>query len=195
MQIAPSAEAAQWRALQLDDAASPDWAVAVRILEARIKERFIDPVDHLIDADQARPPAQRRFGFAILAIDCLLVETLGAFVEGLTDTDGRSRRTFCDFLTTRPLLAKAFSARDLAERFYEDFRCGILHQAEIGGDSLVWSVGPVLQADGGRIIVNRTRLHQILTAEFRSYLAELGDPAQAPLRSNFRRKMDFISRA
>jgi len=31
--------------------------------------------------------------------------------------------------------------------------------------------------------------------EFQNYLAELGDPTKAELRKNFRKKMDFISRA
>ena len=59
---------------------------------------------------------ERRFGFAVLAIDCLLVETLGAFIEALTDTDRASRQTLCRFLTTRPLLKKAFTTQELATR-------------------------------------------------------------------------------
>jgi len=124
----------------------------------------------------------------------LLVETLGAFIEGLTDTDNKSKRTFCSVLTQRPLFSREFTA-DVAERFYYDFRCGILHQAEIGGDSRLWSVGVLLQDDGRRIIVNRTKFHELLKAEFQSYLAELRDPANTKLRENFRTKMKFICRA
>ncbi len=194
MEIAPGVEAAKWQALRLDDPASPDWPEAVRIVEARIYERFIGPVDHLIAAEEAKPIAERRFGFTVLAVDCLLVETLGAFVEGLTDTIGQSGPTFCKFLTTRPGFKNDFTP-DLAKRFYREFRCGILHQAEIGGDSKVWSVGPLLHYNGNRIIVNRNKLHDLLKAEFQGYLAELRDPAQAELRNNFRKKMNFISRA
>ena len=194
MQIAPGIEAGKWQALRLDDRASPDWPEAVRILEARIHERFIDPLDHLIAAEEAKPIAERRFGFVILAIDCLLVETLGAFIKGRTKTKGESEATFCEFLTTRPLFKNEFTP-DLAARFYDEFRCGILHQAEIRGDSKVWSVGPLLQDNGSRIIVNRNKFHDLLKAEFQSYLAELRDPAKEKLRANFRKKMNFISRA
>ena len=193
MEIAPHIAAEKWQALKLEDPASPDWAAGVQILEARIHERFIDPVDHLIAAEDGKPILEKRFGFIILAVDCLLVETLGAFVEGLTDTIGQSGPTFCKFLTTRPLFKNEFTP-DRAQRFYKEFRCGILHQAEIGGDSRVWSVGPILQDDGARIIVNRNRFHDLLKAEFQSYLAELRDPAKADLRANFRTKMNFISR-
>ncbi len=77
----------------------------------------------------------RRFGFTILAVDCLVIETLEAFIEGLEDTEGKSRATFCKFLRSRPLFAAEFTTEDLAEQFYYQFRCGILHQAEVGGDS------------------------------------------------------------
>jgi hypothetical protein len=194
MQIAPGVQAAEWQALKLDDHASPDWATAVQILEGRIHERYIEPIDHLIAAEETRPPTERRFGFTVLAVDCLLIETLGAFLDGLEDTNGKSKATFCRFLTTRPLFAGDFT-EDLAERFYKEFRCGILHQAEIGGDSKVWSVGPLIRDDGGKLIVNRNQLHERLKAEFQHYLAELRNPANVDLRAKFRAKMDFISRS
>jgi hypothetical protein len=173
MEIAPGVEAGKWQALRLDDPAGPDGPEAIRILEARIHERFIDPVDHLITAEEARPVMERRFGFAVLAVDCLLIETLGAFLKGLPDTVGKSEATFCEFLTTRPLFKDEFTP-ERAKRFYKEFRCGILHQAEIGGDSRVWSVGPMLQDDGRRIIVNRNKFHESLKNEFQTYLVERG---------------------
>lgn len=194
MEIAPGIQAATWQSLKLDDPASGDWVTAVQILEGRIHERYIEPIDHLIAAEEHRPAIERRFGFTVLAVDCLLIETLGAFREGLEDTEGKSKATFCGFLTSRPLFSGDFDA-DLAKRFYKEFRCGILHQAEIGGDSKVWSVGPLIREVGGKLIVNRNKLHESLKAEFQNYLAELRDPANAILRTKFRTKMDFISRS
>jgi hypothetical protein len=86
-----------------------------------------------------------------------------------------------------------FTTEDLAKRFYEEFRCGVLHQAETGRGGRVWSVGPLLRVDGGKIIVNRNKFHECLKVEFRSYLAELLDSANVALRAKFRKKMDFIS--
>ena len=128
MQIAPGVQAADWQALKLDDPTSAHWADAVQILEGRIHERYIEPIDHLISAEESRPAIERRFGFTVLAVDCLLIETLGAFLDGLKDTDRKSEATFCKFLTTRSLFVGDFT-KDLAKRFYEEFRCGILHQA------------------------------------------------------------------
>ena len=56
-------------------------------------------------------------------------------------------------------------------------------------------MGPLLQDNGTRIIVNRNKFHDVLKAEFQGYLAELRGPENAHLRSNFRKKMDFTSRA
>jgi hypothetical protein len=194
VQIAPGVDASIWQGLKLDEPNSPDWARAIGILAARIHDRYIEPVDFLIASEEKKSPSDRRFGFTVLAVDCLLVETLGAFIEGLEDTDGISKKTFCTFLRTRKQFATEFTSDDLAKKFYEQFRCGILHQAEIGGDSRVWSIGPLLRVEGDAITVNRNKFHDCLKAEFQSYLSELHDSKNSTLRNNFRKKMNFISR-
>ncbi len=194
MQIAPGVDASVWGGLKLDDPNSPDWAKAIGILEARLNDRYIQPVDFLIASEVNKPPSERRYGFTVMAIDCLLVETLAAFIEGLEDTEGESKRIFRTFLRTRKQFAADFPNDDIAIKFYKQFRCGILHQAESGGDSKVWSVGPLLRVDGNAITVNRNKFHHCLKEEFQAYLAELRDPKNSTPRSNFLKKMNFISR-
>jgi hypothetical protein len=194
MQIAPGVDAAVWQRLKLGDPNSVDWVTAIDILASRIHDRYIAPVDYLITSEANKPASERRFGFTVLAIDCLLVETLGAFIEGFEDTDGKSKKTFCAFLRTRKQFAAEFRTDDLAKNFYEQFRCGILHQAEIGGENQVWSVGPLLRVEGNAITINRNKFHDCLKAEFQAYLSELRDPRNLVLRENFCKKMDFISR-
>jgi hypothetical protein len=194
MQIAPGVDASVWHGLKLDDRASADWEKAVDILAARIRDRYIEPVDFLIAAEESKPASERRFGFTVLAIDCLLIETLGAFIEGLEDTDRKSQRVFRTFLRTRKQFAAEFTTDDIADKFYKQFRCGILHQAESAGDSKVWSIGPLLRVDGDAITVNRNKFHDCFKTEFQSYLAELRDSKNSTLRNNFRKKMNFISR-
>lgn len=191
MQIAPNFESSKWKTLRLDDANSSDWGTAISVLDGRIRERYIDPADMLIDIEKNKSPTQCRFGFTILAIDCLLVETFGAFLFGLKNTNNCSRKTFCKFLTTR--IRDIFNG-SLANKFFEDFRCGILHQAETGGSSKVWSVGEIVQEIDGGLIVNRNKFHKRLKKEFTIYLEELSDPMQKELRSNFRKKMKSIAR-
>jgi hypothetical protein len=193
MQISPGVDSSEWRALKLDDPNSHDWERAISILRSRIYGRYFDPADQLILAEQSKAAYERRFGFAIVAIDCLLIETLGAFIQGLETTDGKSKATFCEFLTTRQRFRGVFTKR-LAAQFYKQFRCGILHQAEVGGSSKVWSVGDLVRETDGNLIVNRNELHENLKAEFEDYLVELSDPVNSVLRQDFRKKMDFVCR-
>jgi len=187
-----------WRRLNFSDEGA--WQKAVDMLEARITERYFAPVDLLIQAEQDLPFGQRRFGFAIMAIDCLLVEMFESFIEGVETSDGQSKQLFVRFLTTRPRFREYFSDT-LAKRFYSEFRSGIFHQGEVQGDGLVWSVGSLVMELNGRMIVNRTAFHQALKDEFSDYLTALREPSQASfelpfpkidLRENFRSKMNAI---
>jgi len=192
MKIAPGVGATDWKALDLSMPDSPDWERAIWIFEQRIRGRFADVVEFLLAEDEKQTPADRRFGFAILSIDCLLVETLEAFRQGLTDTRGKSERLCTTFLSQRPAFQSFFSG-ELAGRFYKEFRCGIVHNAQVFGTGLVWSVGPLLRLDANRITVNRTAFHKALMQELADYLVELRDPAKTALRDNFRTKMNFIA--
>ena len=118
MQIAPDINASEWRALRLDDPNSADWEKAVNILAARIRDRYLEPVDFLIASEETKPASQRRFGFTVLAIDCLLVETLGSFLEGLEIPMDIRRESSRTFLRTRKQFAIEFTTDDIANRFY-----------------------------------------------------------------------------
>jgi hypothetical protein len=191
MQIAPGRDTADWKKLDLDNLG--DWETAVSIFEHRIRGRFSDAIEFLIADDEPRPVRERRWGFAVLTLDCLLVETLQAFRRGLTDTRGKSRELCVQFLTERTAFKSFFTSQDSAIRFYYEFRCGLSHNAQTFGTGLVWSVGPLLTMNGTQIIVNRTAFHLALVAELNEYLAALRNGAAHELRQNFRTKMDFIA--
>jgi hypothetical protein len=195
MQIAPGVSTEQWAALEsvLDDPQSPRWQEAVEILRKRIDERFMNPVRLMLADDAPKDWKDRRHGFAIVAIDCLLIETFESFIEGEPDPRNMAGLMFVAFLTTRPSFAAHFDATK-ARQFYLDFRCGILHQAEIKGESRVWSEGPMIRMSGNGMIINRTLFHEAIEKELAKYLADLGNPAEVVLRNNFRKKMKFIAR-
>lgn len=182
-----------WKSLDLGKPDNSDWARGISILEQRLRGRFAEVVDFLVAEDEKHAPKDRRFGFAILTIDCLLVETLEAFRQGLTDTRRKSEPLCKSFLSQRPAF-KPFFPGDLPTRFYREFRCGIVHNAQVFGTGLVWSVGPLLKLDGDRITVNRTAFHEALMQELADYLNELRDPANTDLRDKFRTKMDFVAK-
>ncbi len=117
MYIAPGIHRDEWTKLQLDDETSPDWNRAIEIFNARIGSRYLEPVDLLIKSDDKRSPIERRYGFSVLAIDCLLIETLQSFREGLPDTKGKSREMFETFLTSREGFREHFNVEQ-AKSFF-----------------------------------------------------------------------------
>jgi len=180
-----------WRKLDLDNNEN-DWQTAVQMLESRIKERYFDPVDVLLEFDEKQPAHKRSFGFTILAIDCLLAEMFESFIEGHESSEGKSKEVFVRFLTTRPRFKTHFADENLAKKFYSEYRSGILHQGEIQGDGLIWSVGSMVMNIRNRIVVNRTAFHKAIKDEFSDYLDQLRSPQETDLRSKFKLKMESI---
>jgi hypothetical protein len=118
---------------------------------------------------------------------------LQQFKEGTDETPRRKgEQYFVTFLTTAPFSAY-FNATSAA-KFYDQFRCGILHQAEIKASSKVWRVGPLMAPtpDGKGLIINRKLFHSTLRRAFATYLRALRNRSDALLCQNFVKKMSYI---
>ncbi|EKN3363420.1 hypothetical protein QMX33_003325 [Yersinia ruckeri] len=192
MEIAPNFTAKQWKKLDLDEK-EHDWQIAINVLNDRLSTRYIEPVTTLIEAENQRNASERRFGFTILAIDLLLMETIQAFKEGLETTDGKSKQVFMNFLKNSTHFSGYFITSEDREKFYKEFRCGILHQAEVQSSALVWSIGDLYERTDGMEVLNRNAVHKALMSELQDYVAQLRDPASKELRSKFKKKMDFLA--
>src|SRR2546425_3631915 len=89
------------------------------MIRRRFNERYLDPVfDN-----------PKRHGFAMVAVCCLMVETLESFRNGWKSTSdkGKGEAAFCGFFQTHDEFK---DLRPVAHEFYRAVRCGILHQAE-----------------------------------------------------------------
>ncbi|MEW8050033.1 MAG: hypothetical protein AB2809_06595 [Candidatus Thiodiazotropha sp.] len=193
MEIAPKFTSIDWFSLKLDEGKEAHWQKAVDVLKDRLYSRYIEPVDILLSAEEALQPQNRKFGFTILAIDLLLMETLQAFKEGLPTTKGRSKGVFLRFLEQSPHFSPHFSNEAEREDFYHAFRCGILHQAEIQSSALVWSIGDLYERADGIEIINRNAVHRSLKADLDDYLRYLRDPKSSEGRMKFKEKMNAIA--
>jgi hypothetical protein len=200
------------------------WEKAIGVLQARIEERFLSCIEVLIAADHAlkqTPDGQEEGsnrrdsaspavpGFAIMALCCLLVETLQSFIEGefvgvdsskcgfpdsdcikfAPSTSGAFKRFF------RRTAFKADFNKESAFRFSQDVRNALLHAAETRGGWIVWRSiprGRIIQPIENGYILNRTNFYRALKMEFQSYLNELRDVGQTKLRENFIAKLDDI---
>jgi hypothetical protein len=76
---------------------TPEWAKAIDILKLRLEERFLRPIDHL--ARLRRRTDGVVPGFAMLALDCVVIDTLQSFREGRVATgEGSAAHSFREFL-------------------------------------------------------------------------------------------------
>jgi hypothetical protein len=93
MYISPRYSVSNWKMLNLSTPS--DWQTAVRVLEDRLNARFVDAAEAIDQQDFA--------GFAVLALVCLLIETLQQVKEGVGETPRRKgEQYFVSFLTTAP---------------------------------------------------------------------------------------------
>lgn len=193
MEIAKGVQASEYLSLDLNNHNSPNWDKAFEYFRSRITDRFIEPADKLVEFEQQFSPSEKKYGFAVLALDCLLCETIQAFYEGIGNSHGHSKRLFKAFLMNRDTFKPFFVIEADATKFYEDFRCGILHQAQTGIDTKVWAIGDLIARNGTQVIVNRELFHKNIKIEFDEYLKKLREKKDTDLMDNFKKKMDFIA--
>jgi hypothetical protein len=127
----------------------------------RLRERYIDPVDALGPEDKN--------GFAVMALCCLLIETLESFYQGWARSPN-SELAFCSFFDRH---RRFDDFRGYSNDFYRNVRCGILHQGETtGGWTITRRKGhPLFDPSGPR--VHATKFHQQLAACVDDYSKQL----------------------
>lgn len=209
------------------------WRCAIEVFERRIQERFISCIDALERADSKSdieilenapadcstlpPQAGNQVvvpGFAIMALACLLAETLQSFrskTQNQPISSGpcsypsgscikvpqtTTAESFKAFLQ-RPSFGGAFANEKVASSFVNGVRNGILHEAETRR-WMIWRDEPTDQmvAIEGRVyVLNRGLFCAALRKEFRAYLEELRDSASSELRTRFLKKMCDLAKA
>jgi hypothetical protein len=192
VQIASGFDVENWKELDLSLDSDENWNKGIDVFKRRITERYIEPVDILLEIEAPLAYTDRRFGFSIVAIDCLLIETLQAFIDGRKQTKaGTGSAVFIAYMTENKNLGKFFN-KELAKRFYREYRNGLLHQAETQKGSLIWSEFEVVSVLEGKMIINRTELHKLIKLDFEDYLVNLANLSNRELRLNFIHKMKYI---
>jgi hypothetical protein len=191
MYIAPNFTDEDWNNLDLDNN-EDDWQKAIDVFYERLNSRYVEPVDKLIILEKNVSPKNKRYGFTCLAIDMLLIETVQAFKEGLKDSAGQSKALFERFLAESERFNRYFTCEDERIALYKEFRCGILHQAEVQGSALVWSVGDLYDRISIPNTLNRCFFHQELKNDLNDYIGSLRVAQSTEIRKAFRAKMDFI---
>ncbi len=189
MEIAKGFKNTDYLNLDLDNINSLDYLKAIEIFEKRILKRFIEPIDKLIELENDLPSKDRKYGFIIVSSDCMILENLQSFYEGAEKSNSNVRKFFIEFLTTRENFKNHFNKKS-AKCFFEDIRCGIIHQLETYNNSKIHSIGSLISEIENGIIINRNLFHENLKKEFLIYTNNL--KTSTANRTNFKKKMDFI---
>ena len=166
---------------------SSKWSKAVDILKDRINGRFFAQIDLLSEN-------VKNNGFAIMALNCLLIETLFQFQRGLNRTPSTNKEHYALFLCSA--FPNDFVEQHIGERFYEEIRCGILHSAQTKGESRLSDNYSNIAAriEDGVLVVSVARVTEILKTYFDDYSNKLLDPTESNLRKSFVKKMGFVCR-
>jgi hypothetical protein len=184
MLISRNYKAKHWEALTFKSEA--DWEIAVAIFQDRINTRYLEHIERII--------RHRTSGFAVLTLDCALIETLEQFRQGTENTPWKeNEKYFVSFL--RGTSFKEHVTEEQARLFYANIRCGLLHQGE-AKSSLVKrsSTLPLISftEDHKGVIVNANVFHAQLRKTIDQYSDLLRKPESTIERAAFRRKMNYI---
>jgi hypothetical protein len=199
--ISPRYRASDYRSLNLHADKNDNWEKATDIFYDRINGRFLAPVDAIVNHKSYK--ISEFSGFSILAIDCLIIETLNQFYKGTDETRGKNSIAFSDFFRNSRHFMNEFRTENMCEIFYGHFRCGLLHQAQTKeqskiryGEKRMIQLADESDVEKG-LIVDRKLFHKAIKLEIKDYIERLKKPKSKHdkmLRCNFIKKMDFITK-
>jgi hypothetical protein len=215
MELCKDFTCSDWRALRkrIDADREEAWSQAIGVFKRRMNERFFRCIETLLQSDKEPTENQPIVpGFAIMALCCLLVETLQSFyeggrAEGPTLPDGAcpypngcakepsTARAFKQFLKRSPHFNSDFHNSEIRGDFSQHVRNALLHEAETRKGWLIRKTVPrgrIVQGKRGKYVLNRTEFYNALRAEFGDYIALLGDPSKQAERRRFLSKMDGL---
>jgi hypothetical protein len=188
-----------------------DWnneAQVVRELKAKLEDWYINPAKALSGVEHS--------AFAVLALTCMLIDTLAQFEAGETQSKRSVFKAWlrhhfknCDRKFRKPIMERAGSTTvevsDYADAVYSAFRCGLLHESHaaiysgIVGQQRAFRYhekGLTMYGDNSpcpTIVIDPARLFKRVLLVFEEYFKKLLDtrPQHQHLRDNFKKK--FLS--
>ncbi|MGL6057900.1 MAG: hypothetical protein ACRC17_06260 [Culicoidibacterales bacterium] len=189
--ISPKYKKEDYRKIKLKlDSCQEDWYKAVEIFDDRLNSRYFGVIDLLLKTSEIETT-----GFSIMAINCLLIETLMQFRNGLDITPTRrNKEMYSDFLMRE--FTTIFTKEKVANNFYKNIRCAILHSAQTKKGSKLnadYNCGFTVKNSSLNIEVNVQNFTKELQKYYSNYKSNLLEKTNnSELRKNFIVKMDLL---
>lgn len=172
--------------LHLDINSNNDtWKIAIDIFTSRFNERYFNPIKKLLKCP-------RKNGFAIMALNCLLIDTFYQFENGVNSTSIHNKEKYVSFLLNN--LSSIIASEDIAIKFYKSIRCGILHSAQTkDGSTLCYKSNDAIEYRNNHnsINVNVCKFSDEMLIYFNNYISRLNS-GYLNTRKNFIKKMNYI---
>ncbi|MCB2353921.1 hypothetical protein [Clostridium estertheticum] len=168
-----------------------DWNKAIDIFEDRIRERYLNIIDKIMNDGCLVVD-----GFSVMALNCLMIETLLQFKNGWDETPyRRNSMEYKRFLLEE--FSGVFTNTELAQRFYTDIRCGILHSAQTKNGSQLtidkdYIVEFIHTSRGRSISVNVVGISRIIRDYFSDYVDKIKSNSNEDERHYFLEKMRYL---
>lgn len=189
------------------------WERAINIFRSRIKGRYFDAIDKL--SSNGNIEEMFKYGFSIMSIECLLIDTLVKFRYGPNMINNNrdyeiirvndrynnksynklvyyrnNERRFIKFVSEFIIVGK----KQISKKFYKDIRCAIMHFGSTENTSRLTcdSSQLITILNNGDISVDINIMNQKLKEYFYKYVEELKDNSQYELRKNFLLAMDYL---
>jgi hypothetical protein len=200
--ISPNYWSKDWPS-DLADRNSPNWDMAIKILRDRFEGRYLEPLKAL--TNHKDKSIRTNIGFIVMSIDCLLIETLNQFYLGLTQTEEKYYRNntdqnykynwqeFRDFFKHSKNFSAFKGTDELCKEFFNQIRCGLLHQSESKFNSLInlkekELVKKIDENDIKKgIIINRRIFHEYVCKDFEQYFKDLENSESKNIFGNYLR--------
>jgi hypothetical protein len=182
-----------------------NWPVAFEVFENRINSRFLDPIEII-----KKNGKNEGEGFSIALISVVLLEFLAAFEQGKiykTHKEGISPNEYYSgikllksFLRSSNVFRQHFDSNEKIQRFYENVRCGLVHEARtmkndviISNDSIKNTKNDLLYfSENGEGRLNRDLFLGKIKEHISDYKSKILK-IDTKLRNRFILKMDEIS--
>lgn len=217
IKISPKYYQKDWTNLNLNANDKPNWDRAIEIFIDRIDGRYFKQIE-ILEKNNSHS------GFVIMSICCLLIETLEQFWKGKIQNSHiqnnytskksvfnflfrkKSEETsndaliYYEFFQRSENLSNFFDTTEKSNIFYSKIRCGLLHQGQTKGKSLIRTKNtePLLKwineydINQG-LIINRKKFVEEIKLVFNKYIEELRtNPDINFKKKTLKRKMDYI---
>lgn len=149
-------------------------------VHARFTERYFAPIDVMATS--------HRNGFAMMALNCLVIESLQSYRRGWPTSNGNSELAFCNFFDRE----EGFSIfKGFANAFYVNVRCAILHQGETTAG---WKIRrDKMLFDPATLTVNAAKFHNALKGSLDDYVTEImGSDANSEIWKHCLKKLRVV---